>query len=111
MSEGLSVPNVPVVGNHDARDNLIDAFGLGARLSMQPAFLPNAVEGYLLRIVIIGYDDTVFGRARYLSRARRPRFNLEAPGFLMHHWTGQSLISNNVAIAGLTDTLELRALQ
>jgi hypothetical protein len=36
-----------------------------------------------------------------------PRFNLEAPGFLLHHITDEASISYGVAIPGLADTILL----
>jgi len=39
-----------------------------------------------------------------LTQDARPQFNMEAPGFLMHHWNGSILTSYGVSIPGLEDT-------
>jgi 3',5'-cyclic-AMP phosphodiesterase len=42
-----------------------------------------------------------------LTPAGRPRFSAEAPGFLIHTWTGSDLISYGAATPGFFDTIDL----
>lgn len=41
-----------------------------------------------------------------LSRAAQPRFSAEAPGFLVHSWTGSELLSYGVATPGFSETID-----
>ena len=197
ITAALPAPVLPVVGNHDLRDTLAQAFGLESRVRLQPGFIQYAIEDYPMRILVIDThtpgssepslcaerlawierrlaEDTrptfiamhhppfpsgvawmepkqadwaqplceIIARHSSVVRlacghvhrpttvcwagtcamsapstahqvfpdltpAARPRFNLEAPGFLLHQWTGTDLISYGLAIPGIADTIEL----
>lgn len=194
---GVAVPLLPVVGNHDDRKSLAQAFGLRSRFNVQPRFVQYAIEDFAVRILVV---DTVTQNsdepslcedrlawiesrlaedtrptliamhhppfiggvawmkptvtnwaaqlagivARHpsivritcghvhramtvmwagictmtapstahqvfpdLTCAAPPRLNLEAPGFLMHEWTGEQMMSYGITIPGLADTIVL----
>lgn len=59
---GLDIPLLPVVGNHDDRAALAEAFCLDRWFKLQPGFVQYVVDGYPVRLLIL--DSVTEGSAQ-----------------------------------------------
>lgn len=77
----LAIPLVPVVGNHDDRNTMTQAFGLDARPRKQAGFIQYVVEDYPVRILLL--DSVTPGK--------------EGPSFCRNRldWAGQRLAEDD----------------